>query len=705
MKKLLLLTGFLTVMTASLMAQTSFIPPSWSYNSTTGVYTQGDNLTMYKHELSSQHFDVYYGTGYGDTPPEKLASSNSLYVDVQDLLNKAEIFFDLNINKLKFADLSGTTKLNTYKMIIVLLHDTGWTATGSGYDDKIGALWVTPSTCHPVGQTIAHEIGHAFQYQVHCDLGGYTGFREAVGNGSTFWEQTAQWQSVEAYPELMMSQSIGVWRNSHNYAFTHEWQRYQSYWLHYYWADKYGIDAVGKIWRGAKSSGQDPLQVYMSVFGVNKTKDFYREIFDYACKMVTYDIDEIREYGKNYIGDYTYKYVDVDEKTIQVAYASCPQSTGFNVIPLDVPAAGTKISAMFTALPAGKTALAEGDPAQYLNGDSKYVDAGVTTYNANDYRNRRGFRHGFVALLNDGTRVYESVDTVYATGMSKYTKAVADTTSFVIPEGTQKLWFVVCPTPTVYIVHKWDESITNDDQWPYQLCFDNTDILGRVPKIDLSDETILPKDTVIDVYVGFDPSSSDYSGVSYSMSTKDMRAMGEALRLQPGSVSSLMKTYSASQAKNSIFLLPLNPSTLAPVNKASTANGYGHWFGKTGSVVSYGNTAYVYSEFTPSSLTFNLGQYPGRCKKGDVYTIGQVLQYKDSAGNIGRAKIIFHIYIGGVPTDIMIDDTTEDKTHEMKAGVYNLQGVKVADGCDISALHSVLAPGIYITGGKKILVK
>ena len=54
-------------------------------------------------------------------------------------------------------------------MEIYLLYQTEWLATGSGYDNTIGALWVNPSTCQPVGSTIAHEIGHSFQYQVSCD--------------------------------------------------------------------------------------------------------------------------------------------------------------------------------------------------------------------------------------------------------------------------------------------------------------------------------------------------------------------------------------------------------------------------------------------------------------------------------------------------------------------------------------------------------
>ena len=674
-----------------LMAQSSFIPNSWSVTTDANgtVYRQPDGLTLYKHTKSSAHFDVYYGTGYGSTPPDKLASSNALYVNVDDLLQKAETFYDLNVNKLKFADLGTKSKLNQYKMIICLLHDTGWTATGSGYDNQIGALWVTPSTCHPVGQTIAHEIGHSFQYQVYCDLGGYTGFRQAVGNGSAFWEQTAQWQSVQSYPSQMISQSIGLWQHNHNYAFTHEWQRYQSYWLHYYWAEKHGIDAVGRVWRGGTVSGEDPCQVYMRVFQKD-VKEFYKEIYDYASKMVTYDLDAIRSYGKNSIGQYTYNYVDTGDGKLQVAYSSCPQSTGFNIIPLQIPAAGTTIQTIFTALPAGTTALAEGDPAQYNNGD-KFVAANVTKYNNFTERTRRGFRHGYVALLADGSRVYHSVDTVYA---DKYSaRAISDTTTFVIPENTQRLWFVVSPAPSTYIVHRWDENITNDDQWPYQVEFQNTDIVGHVPTIDLSDTSILPRDVTLDIFVGFNPTTgSDYSGTTYNFSSEQLRAIGEALRIQPATIGNLLTSYSANQAAGTINLVPLNPSTHAVVASGSTANGYGHWFSKTGDVCNWGASSYVYTELDANTLTFNVGQYPGKCKTGEVYQFGEGLRYKDAQGRVATAKLLFHIYIGGIPTAIDTPLLSEKKPVE----IFNLSGHRV---------QSPVAPGIYIIDGKKVLKK
>ena len=698
MKRFYLIALLISLSAVAAQAQSTFIPASWrtSTDSNGTVYTQNDGLTLYKHELSSDHFDVYYGTGYGTTPPDKLASSNALYVNVKDLLEKAEGFYDLYINKLKFADLSINSKLNKYKMIICLLHDTGWTATGSGYDNQIGALWVTPSTCHPVGQTIAHEIGHSFQYQVYCDLGGYTGFRQSVGNGSTFWEQTAQWQSVQAYPNLMISQSIDLWQHNHNYAFTHEWQRYQSYWLHYYWADKHGIDAIGRVWRGGTVSGEDPCQVYMRVFGVS-VHDFYKEIYDYASKMATYDIDEIRQYGASSIGRYTYNYVDTDDGKLQVAYSSCPQSTGFNVIPLQVPEAGTEVKTVFTALPAGRTDLLGNDPKQYHNGD-RFTSANVSKYNSFTGANTlRGFRHGYVALLKNGTRVYHSTDTVYgvATTSADRYKAMNDTTTFVVPEGTDRLFFIVAPAPTEYIVHKWDENITNDDQWPYQLEFTNTDIVGHQPRIDLSDTSILPHDTLIHIYMGMNSPAADYATTPYTLSTSDMVAIGKALRVQPSEISGLLRSYSASQANNTIQFVGLNAgsATTAVVEGGSTANGYGHWFNNTGNVCTWGASAYIFSELETSNLTFNIGLYPGRYVAGKEYKFGQAFRYKDSKGNVGVAKLVFHVFCGGVPTGI--EETESEKTTHDNTAIYNLQGQR------LNGLHR----GINIVGGKKILVR
>ena len=117
----------------------------------------------------SEHFFVFWEAGFGSDPNSDTIPAN-MRVDIDDLLEKAEQFYTTNVEKLGFADVGqGKSYLDKYKMEIYLLYQEEWLATGSGYDNTIGALWVNPSTCQPVGSTIAHEIGHSFQYQVYCD--------------------------------------------------------------------------------------------------------------------------------------------------------------------------------------------------------------------------------------------------------------------------------------------------------------------------------------------------------------------------------------------------------------------------------------------------------------------------------------------------------------------------------------------------------
>lgn len=58
----------------------------------------------------------------------------------------------------------------------------------------------------------------------------------------------------------------------------------------------------------------------------------------------------------------------------------------------------------------------------------------------------------------------------------------------------------------------------------------------------------------------------------------------------------------------------------------STANDPGHWFDKNGNVVSWGENAYVFSEFHYSQNLISVGHYPNRVADGDVYKVTQGLQ-------------------------------------------------------------------------------
>ena len=73
-----------------------------------------------------------------------------------------------------------------------------------------------------------------------------------------------------------------------------------------------------------------------------------------------------------------------------------------------------------------------------------------------------------------GSRRYGYEDKVYGTGTGEVTEDVTFTT----PGNVDRMWLVVSPALKNYIVHDWDENMENDDQWPYQVQFVNTTILG-----------------------------------------------------------------------------------------------------------------------------------------------------------------------------------------------------------------------------------
>lgn len=718
MKKNILLTLLICLMqTLSANAQKKlYIPNEWlhPWPSDSLLYKEVDTDNKYTWSKSrskeSENFIVYWDKYYGNTIPTN--ASSTYKVDIDDLLKKAEGFYALNVGKLGFCDESNS-KVSKYKMMILVNHTTEWICYGGGYDNTIGALWLSPSTCKPVGHSVAHEVGHSFQYQCYSDLGGNAGFRGAIGSGSTFWEQTAQWQANQAYPELKWDQSWGIFKNTANYAMTHEWMRYQSYWWHYYLTEKYGIDMIGKIWRHQVTHNSDPNEVFMNMMGYG-AEELYKEYFDYAMKMATLDLDVCRDEAAPYIGSYTYNFVTIGGTKHQVAYSSCPQSTGFNVIPLSVPTAGTEISTDFTSLKTTAT-LADGDPAQYFNGESKFVNFTTskkfyncysTTGNKSTY-NKRGFRLGYVALLNDGTRQYLYEDKVYCADGG--TGNCTETVSAVVPEGTKRLFLVVVPAPSVYHQHKWDNDtqntadmiISNDDQWPYTVEFSGTNIAG-IPTIKdgmpISDVTL-----TYDVYLP--KSTSDYAFTSVTVSDDAAAALGTAFQMMPGDIAGKMVSWASSGPKDGKIMFYAVNANGNISNTGSSANGYGHWFGSTGNRSDW-SSGYLFSEFDPSSLTFKIGQYPNKVTNNKDYTIRQAMKYVRGS-ETAVATFVFNVHIQSGKTGGELS-AIEKKEIDTGIVVYEDEGRKTKDE-NIYTLDGRLVKnlnnyhGLYIKNGKKNL--
>lgn len=690
--KWLLILAFCLLQNLAGMAQKQIYIPTQMKGDSEG-YSETDESKMWclKRSRQSDNCIVFWQSGYGTNDPNSTAVPSDYRVDVDDLLQKLELFYDEYVNTLKFAEVGqGKSNLDKYKFVVCLYYTKEWKAYGSGFDDVIGGMWISPSTCHPVGSTIAHEMGHSFQYQVHCDLKGAAGFRYNVGQGCAYWEQTAQWMSYMVYPQLAFTDwNFPAYPKKCNMAFLHEDIRYNSYFLHYYQIEKHGIDMVGRIWRGGTSSGQDANLVYMKVAGLS-VKDFYRECYEAAAKMATWDIDRLRDYGKNYIGRHTCQFYELGDTAFQIAYASCPQSTGYNLVPLQVPAGGGEVTTVFSALPANSK-LAPGDPG-LCKIDKDGNPKKVIRYNSVTGYYNRGFRLGYVALLDDGRRVYQSADTVYAHS----TKLSCDSIRFQVPPRTERLWFVVSPAPTAYFSHKWDEDNSNDDQWPYRLQFAGTDLLDHVNIGDPKGEIA---DTVFHCNVGVEPTTgSDYSGTTVTLTGALGEAVGRSLKMQPADIAGHIVKWAATQKDSAITFWALNPTTLKPANTGSTANGYGHWFSASGSAVNFGSGHRVYSEFTPATATFLIGPAPGATKRGEVYKIGQAFKYT-LGGKTVYAKIIFHVYIGGVPSAIA-DVVRPAST---RVDVYSLGGTLLRRGVQAGEATSGLPKGVYIVGGKKVV--
>lgn len=648
MKKLFTLSLFFIALTVC-GQKSVYVPYEWRNRTDTLIYKESDPDNKYTWSKSrskeNDNFIVFWDKGWGNTAPNELAKSNFYYVDIDDLLKQADYLYDLYINRLKFCD-EANSNVGKYKMMICLNHTTEWLATGSGYDDVIGALWVNPSTCKPVGHTIGHEIGHSFQYQVYCDLKGYTGFRSSIGNGSTFWEQTAQWQAAQAFPEPRWTESWLVYGNPYfpktaNYAMTHEWMRYQSYWWHYYLAEKYGEDFIGRLWRHDPKKGNcDPNEVLMSLLDID-VKELYRLYFDYAMKMATVDIEGLKDEGLYYVTNYpyVYNYVPLGGTRHKVAYSSTPQSTGFNVIPLRVPEAGTEVTTEFTS-PKYRVSIEKTDPLTYINGDAQSVSVGSRAYyNENSaYNRQRGFRLGYVALLKDGTRQYLYEDSLYCANdnsMGDKTARVSAT----VPEGTERLWLVVTPAPREYVQHKWDENITNDDQWPYIVEFENTNI-ADAPIID---ERLPITDATITYNVNM-PRRTDYNTMPVTLTAEAKAALGTAFQMPAAEVASHLTAWSSAEpADGKMKFYAVSQSTGNITNQSSNTNAtYGHWFSAAGERIAYGTSSYLYSDFTPATLTFDIGQYPSRLTVGKTYTIAQALKYKRGT-ETALVKVVFNI--------------------------------------------------------------
>ncbi|WP_140486586.1 DUF6055 domain-containing protein [Flavobacterium sp. GSA192] len=396
-------------------------------------FNADDSEWSYQRSASSDNIIIFWAKGFGQYPDK--APNTKLCVDINNTLAKAEKYYSYYRDTMKFV-VKGKSKTDQYRMIIILRYQEEWLATGAGYDNTIGALWVNPWALR-TDSALAHEFGHTFQYQTACD--GNYGFRDQNYVGQ-FWEQCAQFMSWQINNSSFTREIPHFLENVHKH-FSHEDYRYQSMYLMEFWKQKHGIDFLGKLWRGAKVP-EHPLQTYKRITGINQ-EQLNDEFFEYACKNIAWDYP-LGVHNKSFIKGLS----SVDQKkhrhhtTLEVAdngyykiaNKQIPHIYGYNAIQLSVPKSGTKVTVDF-----------EG-----LNGQWSSIE---------------GWRYGFVVINENDTAIY-----------GKMRKAKQGTAKIMTPQGAKELWLVVTGAPSEHRNHVWDDKPDNDENFPYKVKFTNTTI-------------------------------------------------------------------------------------------------------------------------------------------------------------------------------------------------------------------------------------
>lgn len=551
---------------------------SMNFNSTSSRW-------CFQRSRESTHFIVFWEPGFGLDPMK-----SDIRLDVDQLLQRAENLFHFYADSLGFVFPGNSRSTDKYKIEIFVNYSTEWLATGSGYDDMIGALWCTPWALQASGgHTVGHEIGHSFQYLVSCDLGTTHGWRYGFGpnasGGCAWWESCAQWQAYKVYPEQQFSNDYTAqYLDKCNKNLLHEDWRYANYFIQDYWCMLHGMKFIGTLWRES-TRPEDPVETYKRITGVSQSQ-FNDEIFNYAQRVCSWDIDGIRERGASHIDNHSaYVNQDATDKYLwRVDSAHCVENYGYNIIRVNNVDAGTVVKAHFKGL------------------------AGEKGYRRNNL-SRAGWRYGFCAYLQDGSRVYaDPVST--AEGVAEFT----------VPEGTKMMWFVVTGAPTTHWRHAWDDNASDDEQWPYEVKFEGTNKYGYY---DSYPADYVRRDTTVTIEAELAYDASYYSSTVVQY---DIEAASRALGL---STAQLQAVRCASGANPGFVGVNTNAAiTATTTTSTSSSTVFGHWFNASGNVCNYDTNARIFAEFRPATFKCTVGQYPARLTRGRTYTIRQAIRYR-----------------------------------------------------------------------------
>lgn len=350
-------------------------------------------------------------------------NGHDMTVDVQALLKAAQRFYTYYKDTLHF--ITPGSIADKYRMMIMIMYSEDGTAYGGAYDNKIGALWVTPLRLHEKKYNcIAHELGHSFQAQIGAD-----GVTSAGGGG--LWEYTSQWMLWHVNPLWMTDENyhwVEFMKKTHLALFSPE-NMYRGPYMMEYWSNKRGLEIITRIWREGKP-GEDAVECYKRLTGIDQAQ-LNDEVFDAAQRFITYDLDRIRTVARPYANKHTstlkhlvYDWYGIDADRV-------PEDYGYNGIELALPEKGKKV-----------TLSLEGTLPEGVTGEWKYA---------------------LLPVENDTIPHYDAA--LQATTVKGHGK----TLTFKMPkkQNITHLWLVVSTAPDKH-------NASEVSQWPYRVKLDGT---------------------------------------------------------------------------------------------------------------------------------------------------------------------------------------------------------------------------------------
>ncbi len=385
----------------------------------------------YSRMVQSPNIAIFWHKEFGNDPLTDPAENRRF--DVRAILSECDRIYNYYVDVMKFTE-KGKSLTDKYKLLVFVIGGDSGTAFGGGAED-VGIFWTPVSRIRRGPYAVmAHEMVHSFQFLSRIDAG--TGPRGAIS------EMAAQYHLWQVYPEWMTFENyhlVDFMKKTH-FAFLHSTNMYHSPYVLEYWSYKRGIDYYGKLSRDTKPD-EDPVMTYKRIYSLTQ-EQFNDEMFDACRRFITWDLPRIREVAAPYANQHHTSLIDDGDGWFRINPDNCPQNYGYNGIRLIVPKAGKKVKLQFKGI------------------------AGTEGYNAVQ-TDKAGWRYGFVAYQNDGTRIYGDI-----------LRDAEGKATFKVPRNTEHLWLVVCGAPTEHWpipARRGAQTGENlEEQWPYRIKLSGT---------------------------------------------------------------------------------------------------------------------------------------------------------------------------------------------------------------------------------------